>query len=103
MAHGLTLIVAGCGVAAPTPIAVEEPGASDSFGDTASTTESFSDGTQQSATCVPRTCEDVGAECGPLDDGCGHRLSCGTCGPGEICRSHACGCPNPGRCPISGG
>lgn len=29
--------------------------------------------------CVPRTCEDAGAECATIDDGCGGSLSCGEC------------------------
>jgi hypothetical protein len=31
------------------------------------------------ATCAPRTCADVGANCGPVGDGCGGLLDCGTC------------------------
>jgi hypothetical protein len=37
-------------------------------------------------TCVPRTCEDVGANCGPIGDGCGGVVpSCGTCTAPDIC------------------
>lgn len=35
--------------------------------------------------CVPRTCADVGADCGALSDGCGVDLDCGACPTGEIC------------------
>ena len=35
--------------------------------------------------CVPRSCEEVGAECGDIDDGCGARLSCGECPRGAQC------------------
>jgi hypothetical protein len=36
-------------------------------------------------TCTVRRCEDVGAECGPLADGCGGILDCGTCTPPDTC------------------
>ncbi len=29
--------------------------------------------------CVKRTCDDVGANCGPIGDGCGGLLQCGSC------------------------
>jgi hypothetical protein len=36
--------------------------------------------------CKPLTCADVGANCGPIGDGCGGIVSsCGTCSNGEIC------------------
>lgn len=45
--------------------------------------------------CVRTTCELAGAECGPLDDGCGGTLDCGGC-PGPLRCGHAapnrCGC-----------
>jgi hypothetical protein len=31
------------------------------------------------AGCVPKTCEEAGAECGPIMDGCGAALQCGQC------------------------
>jgi hypothetical protein len=36
--------------------------------------------------CTPRTCEQVGADCGSLADGCGGTLQCGTC-----LADHTCG------------
>ena len=43
--------------------------------------------------CVPETCQDLGASCGALDDGCGGSLSCGDCGANEICTSgNVCEC-----------
>lgn len=37
-------------------------------------------------TCVPRTCADLGFNCGPASDGCGGELDCGTgCPVGQIC------------------
>ncbi len=35
--------------------------------------------------CVPRTCASVGVNCGPLGDGCGGLLNCGTCTAPAIC------------------
>ena len=36
-------------------------------------------------TCDPRTCADVGAECGQIGDGCGDSVDCGPCADGETC------------------
>ena len=35
--------------------------------------------------CVPTTCAAAGRVCGPLADGCGMTLSCGTCATGQVC------------------
>jgi hypothetical protein len=35
--------------------------------------------------CTPRTCADLGVECGPAGDGCGGLLSCGSCNNGDRC------------------
>lgn len=32
-----------------------------------------------SSGCIPGTCEQIGAECGKIFDGCGNYISCGTC------------------------
>jgi hypothetical protein len=37
------------------------------------------------ATCLPRTCADVGANCGPVGDGCGGLIDCGTCSSPQTC------------------
>jgi hypothetical protein len=42
------------------------------------------------APCVPVTCADLGAVCGPADDGCGGSLECGTCVDEETCCSGQC-------------
>ena len=39
----------------------------------------------QNPECRPRDCDDVGAECGPIADGCGATVDCGPCPDGEIC------------------
>jgi hypothetical protein len=52
-----------------------------------------------STACMPATCEDMAAECGAVDDGCGGTLQCGgcegtvTCGGGgvpSVCGSPTC-------------
>jgi hypothetical protein len=35
--------------------------------------------------CVARTCQEQGVNCGPAGDGCGNLLSCGACPPPETC------------------
>ncbi|WP_224372650.1 Ig-like domain-containing protein [Hyalangium versicolor] len=41
--------------------------------------------------CMPKTCQDLGAACGTLSDGCGMALDCGTCGTGLSCSTaHQC-------------
>jgi hypothetical protein len=51
------------------------------------------------AKCVPRTCEQDGAECGVTDDGCGGKLQCGKCpqhraGP-AVCAGTTCNAGQP--------
>jgi hypothetical protein len=43
--------------------------------------------------CVPATCAELGALCGPVGDRCGGLLACGSCPSGEVC-----GAAGPGRC-----
>jgi hypothetical protein len=54
------------------------------------------DGTCGTMGCEPMDCEDVGAECGLIDNGCGGRRSCGTCDAagGERCQGNQCVCTN---------
>lgn len=42
--------------------------------------------------CTPRTCAEVGYECGAPDDGCGGALDCGSCMAGAACMSGRCAC-----------
>ena len=35
--------------------------------------------------CTPKTCAEVDAECGPLEDGCGNTITCGSCPEGQQC------------------
>lgn len=37
------------------------------------------------ATCVPKSCADLGVNCGMNNDGCGGQLDCGSCAGGEFC------------------
>ncbi len=36
-------------------------------------------------TCTPRTCAQANADCGPVADGCGGLLDCGSCAPPQTC------------------
>lgn len=45
--------------------------------------------------CRPRRCEEAGATCGTILDGCGGQLSCGSCRAPETCgarNANRCGC-----------
>ena len=44
--------------------------------------------------CTPKTCADLGLDCGPAADGCGGVLQCGTCQAPLICGAAG----TPGRC-----
>ncbi len=45
--------------------------------------------------CTPKSCAELGVNCGQLDDGCGKVLDCGACTPPETCggggTAHVCG------------
>jgi hypothetical protein len=45
---------------------------------------------------VPRTCEELGAECGTIGNGCSGLINCGTCAAPETCGGggipNQCGC-----------
>jgi hypothetical protein len=48
-------------------------------------------------TCTPKTCAQLGVDCGPTGDGCGNLIpTCGTCVMGQ-----ACGAASPGKCGAS--
>lgn len=53
--------------------------------------------------CVPKTCDDVGALCGSVDDGCGGLLACGECSDGLTCggagTANVCGATCRSGCP----
>ncbi len=44
-------------------------------------------------TCTPRTCQQLGAQCGEVGDGCGNVIDCGDCPVGQ-----SCGAGGPNRC-----
>jgi hypothetical protein len=54
--------------------------------------------------CAPRSCSDLGAECGVAPDGCGSTLNCGSCPPGSTCINNRCDSPecNPRTCEQAG-
>jgi len=37
--------------------------------------------------CTPKTCDEINAECGEVDDGCGSSLKCGDCSKGFHCNN----------------
>jgi hypothetical protein len=39
---------------------------------------------------VPKTCAELGFNCGTQDDGCGHPIDCGTCDPCIPCKGGVC-------------
>lgn len=41
--------------------------------------------TLDGGSCTPKTCSDLGIECGPSGDGCGGVLQCGSCATGQRC------------------
>jgi hypothetical protein len=40
--------------------------------------------------CVPKTCAQANATCGPAGDGCGNIIQCGSCSVGQACVAGAC-------------
>ncbi|GEM_PF-653469 len=40
--------------------------------------------------CTPKTCDELGAECGSVSDGCSHTLECGTCSDNLLCSDGHC-------------
>ena len=56
-------------------------------------------GANNTCSCVPATCANLGKNCGSLPDGCGGTLDCGTCSGNDVCggggSNNVCG---PGPC-----
>src|SRR5437868_2239978 len=40
--------------------------------------------------CTPKSCPEVGAQCGETDNSCGVPIQCGTCDPGSDCVNNQC-------------
>jgi hypothetical protein len=51
--------------------------------------------------CAPKTCVDLGAECGPNADGCGNMIQCGTCPQCFMCLGTPGLCVGGGCCPTT--
>ena len=53
--------------------------------------------------CTPKSCQQLNATCGTIDDGCGNPLACGSCAGFLTCGGggtpNACGAPCPTNCP----
>jgi len=49
-----------------------------------------------SSQCQPKTCSQMGYECGQWNDGCGNMINCGSCGYNQTCSNGRCsgGCDN---------
>src|SRR5262245_44828126 len=76
-----TILLAACGGPVATTTSGAR-GASTSTSSGASTTTISGGG---ATPCNPKTCFDLGFDCGPADDGCGNAIDCGTCTTGETC------------------
>ena len=66
------------------------------------------DGDGCSASCQPEvcqpsvTCASAGASCGPIDDGCGGTLDCGSCSGTDLCEGNQCVCQPSVTCASAG-
>lgn len=40
--------------------------------------------------CIPKTCQELGVECGSVSDTCGGTINCGGCGPCGVCSAGKC-------------
>ena len=45
----------------------------------------FQCSTPDAGTCVPKTCNDLGFNCGANGDGCGNIIQCGSCTSPQVC------------------
>ncbi|MEZ4459849.1 MAG: hypothetical protein R3E66_08995 [bacterium] len=41
-------------------------------------------------TCTPKTCAQLGAQCGSIDNGCGTMIQCPACTAGRVCNQNTC-------------
>lgn len=48
------------------------------------------DACEDEGSCVPQTCDVVGATCGMISDGCGGTLQCGSCPAELVCIANTC-------------
>jgi hypothetical protein len=87
LALAITPLAAACGSSATRDLTV--PLANGDTGVVDSTVPDVSwnvlEGGVDGGACIPRTCASAGANSGPVADGCGALLSCGTCSAPEIC------------------
>ena len=56
-------------------------------------------GSSSGTICTPTTCAAQGATCGPLADGCGNMVDCGTCSGSDTCTTNACVSTSQGGAP----
>ena len=73
---------AACG---SSPSGVTSPGVPDAGIPDATGFSMFTTGDSGGTSCTPKTCAELGYNCGMNGDGCGAALDCGACPSGQIC------------------
>jgi hypothetical protein len=53
--------------------------------------------TDSDCACTPKTCAEVGAQCGSVDNGCGQMIQCPMCTGGRTCSQNTCITSQPGN------
>jgi hypothetical protein len=79
-----------------TNVTASSASVTSSSASSSSSSSSSGGGAGGSMACVPKTCDGEDAHCGPLDDGCGHKLNCGAYVAVPICNAdqpYSCACP----------
>jgi len=81
------LVLTGCGGSGTDGSTFDEPDAGFTYLDATvpSLLTDATTGTPEGSTCTPRTCVQAGTNCGPVADGCGGLLQCGTCPAPSTC------------------
>src|SRR5260370_25048396 len=76
----VAIAAAACGSAGSKDFG---PGQADAS-DTTDGAAVFSIGADGGTVCIPKTCTQLGYDCGRNGDGCGGSLNCGGCGSGRV-------------------
>lgn len=95
------LVGIGCGSNNDEPVPIDEDAAQEDTGNSSPDAgdrpdtgdESDTDESSDTDECTLATCDDLGAECGTRDDGCGGTIECGSCDqPNASCNDGTCEC-----------